>query len=172
REIRPTQSITFPADPRITIGFMMEHNRNFFITIALSVLILVLWQVFYMNPRIEQQREAAQIEQARQEQAQQSADVPTPGQTSGQASPGQGAIPGAGGTEGLTAPAGREQALAGTPRVRIETPSVEGSINLTGGRLDDLKLKDYRETVDRNSPEIQLLNPAALPNGYYAELGF
>ena len=29
----------------------MENNRNFFITIALSVLILTLWQVFYMNPR-------------------------------------------------------------------------------------------------------------------------
>ena len=36
----------------------MENNRNFFITIALSVLILTLWQVFYMNPRIETEREA------------------------------------------------------------------------------------------------------------------
>ena len=36
---------------------MMENNRNFFITIALSVLILTLWQVFYMNPRIEGERE-------------------------------------------------------------------------------------------------------------------
>ncbi|RVD32148.1 hypothetical protein EN742_33050, partial [Mesorhizobium sp. M4A.F.Ca.ET.020.02.1.1] len=35
----------------------MENNRNFFITIALSVLILTLWQVFYMNPRVEQQRD-------------------------------------------------------------------------------------------------------------------
>ena len=39
----------------------MQNNRNFFITIALSVLILTLWQVFYMNPRIESQREAARI---------------------------------------------------------------------------------------------------------------
>ena len=47
----------------------MENNRNFFLTIALSVVILTLWQVFYMNPRIEEQRQAAQIEaflQARQ----------------------------------------------------------------------------------------------------------
>src|SRR5690349_2931136 len=40
----------------------MQNNRNFFITIILSVLILTLWQVFYMNPRIEAQREAARIE--------------------------------------------------------------------------------------------------------------
>ena len=39
----------------------MENNRNFFITIALSVLILTLWQVFYMNPRIEAEREAAKV---------------------------------------------------------------------------------------------------------------
>ena len=43
----------------------MENNRNFFITIALSVLILTLWQVFYMNPKIETQREQARIEQER-----------------------------------------------------------------------------------------------------------
>ena len=39
----------------------MENNRNLFITIALSVLILTLWQVFYMNPRIEAERKAAEI---------------------------------------------------------------------------------------------------------------
>ena len=66
----------------------------------------------------------------------------------------------------------REAALADSPRLKIDTPSLEGSINLTGARLDDLKLKHYTETVDKNSPEISLLNPAALPNGYYAEIGF
>ena len=46
----------------------MENNRNLFITIALSVLILTLWQVFYMNPRIEAERKAAEIEAARVEE--------------------------------------------------------------------------------------------------------
>ena len=31
----------------------MQNNRNFYITIALSILILTLWQVFYMNPKID-----------------------------------------------------------------------------------------------------------------------
>ena len=44
----------------------MENNRNLFITIALSVLILTLWQVFYMNPRIEAERKAAELEAAAQ----------------------------------------------------------------------------------------------------------
>jgi len=153
----------------------MENNRNFFITIALSVLILTLWQVFYMNPRIEAQREAAKIEAGRdQDKKAAETTTPAPGtQAAGtQASSAQqGAIPSTPGTDGA-APVGRDQALATTGRVKIDTPSLEGSINLTGGRLDDLKLKHYRLTVDKDSPEIELLNPAALPNGYYAELGF
>ena len=43
----------------------MENNRNFFITIALSVLILAGWQYFYMGPKMEAQRQAAQIEAQR-----------------------------------------------------------------------------------------------------------
>lgn len=147
----------------------MENNRNFFITIALSVLILTLWQVFYMNPRVEQQREAARIEAERQAKTAPATGTQAPAGT--QAPVQQGAVPSLPGTDGST-PAGREQALAATSRVKIDTPSLEGSINLTGARLDDLKLKRYRLTVDNNSPEIELLNPSALPNGYYAEFGF
>ncbi|MDR7033360.1 membrane protein insertase YidC [Mesorhizobium sp. BE184] len=145
----------------------MQNNRNFFITIALSVLILTLWQVFYMNPRIESQREATRIEAERQ-----AANKPAESATPGAQAPSLGAVPNTiPGTDGTTE-AGRDQALAKTQRVRIDTPSVEGSINLTGARLDDLKLKHYRLTVDDTSPEIELLNPAELPNGYYAEIGF
>ena len=89
--------------------------------------------------------------------------------------PAPGAVPGsAGGSRHRTAPppAGREAAIAATQRVKIDTPSLSGSINLTGGRIDDVRLKHYRLTVDKDSPTIELLNPSALPNGQYAELGF
>ncbi|MCF6101669.1 membrane protein insertase YidC [Mesorhizobium muleiense] len=151
----------------------MENNRNFFITIALSVLILSLWQYFYVLPHSEAQREAARIEEQRLAEQKKAAEAASPGGSETPV-PQQGAIPNAPnapGTDGTTL-ASREQALASTERVRIDTPSLEGSINLTGARLDDLKLKHYRLTVDKNSPEIELLNPAALPTGYYAEIGF
>ncbi|MBA3446443.1 MAG: membrane protein insertase YidC [Pseudaminobacter sp.] len=150
----------------------MENNRNFLITIALSVLILTLWQVFYMNPRIEGEREIARIEAERVE-AEKTTQPATPGAT-GVDTPAApaGSIPGSlPGTDGA-APANRQQALSATSRITIDTPSLAGSINLTGARIDDLRLKDYRLTVDRNSPNIELLSPAALPNGYYAEIGF
>jgi YidC/Oxa1 family membrane protein insertase len=149
----------------------MENNRNFFITIALSVLILTLWQVFYMNPRMEQQREQARIEQQRVEAQKKEAGGGANSGSAGTPAPAAGAIPNAPGGDTVTA-ASRDQAVAATKRVKIETPSLEGSINLTGARLDDLRLKHYNETVDKNSPEIQLLNPQALPTGYFAEIGF
>ena len=148
----------------------MENNRNLFITIAASVLILTLWQVFYMNPRIEAERKAAEIEAARVEE-QKKDPARESGRRRSTPAPG-GTVPAdVPGSEGAAA-ATREAAIAATQRVKIDTPSISGSINLTGGRIDDVKLKHYRLTVDKDSPEIELLNPSALPNGQYAELGF
>src|SRR5690606_24870795 len=104
----------------------MENNRNFFITIALSVLILVLWQVFYMNPRIEAQREAAQAEvervQAAEQQLGAQSDLPTTpgaGDVPGTASP---AVPGSAAVAGGATT--RESAIAASDRIVIETPRV------------------------------------------------
>ncbi|GAA2869546.1 YidC/Oxa1 family membrane protein insertase [Aminobacter niigataensis] len=148
----------------------MENNRNFFITIALSVLILTLWQVFYMNPRIETQRETARIEAERVAQEQKAAQPA--GTTPGSATPAapQAGIPGTPTTQ--AAIADRAQAIAGSGRVALDTPSLKGSINLTGARIDDISLKHYRVTVEPNSPVIELLNPQALPSGFYGEIGF
>lgn len=149
----------------------MENNRNFLITIVLSVLILTLWQFFYMNPRIEQQRQQQQIEAQRQQEAQRTA---TPGAQPGTGitAVAPGAVPGTpSGTDGATLQ-DRNQALTATKRVPIDTPSLTGSINLTGGRLDDLKLKKYNLEVTPGSPIIDLLNPQALPNGQFAEIGY
>jgi YidC/Oxa1 family membrane protein insertase len=69
-------------------------------------------------------------------------------------------------------PVTRDQALASTPRLKIDTPELQGSINLTGAQLDDLHLTGYRETIDPKSPTIVLLSPAGTPNAFFAEQGF
>lgn len=71
-----------------------------------------------------------------------------------------------------SAPRDRAQVLSDNPRIRIDSPRVEGSVSLVGGRLDDLTLKNYRETVDAGSPNITLLEPAGSRNAYYAEVGW
>jgi len=66
----------------------------------------------------------------------------------------------------------REQAIAEQPRVRINTPRLHGSVALTGGRLDDLTLATYHETVDPKSPEVVLLWPKGTKDPYFAEFGW
>jgi len=67
--------------------------------------------------------------------------------------------------------------LASAPRVAIETPRLTGSISLLGGRIDDLKLSGYRETLDEGSPAVRLLAPVNSPElnaakPYYAVYGW
>jgi YidC/Oxa1 family membrane protein insertase len=69
-------------------------------------------------------------------------------------------------------PATHEEALKQSPRVPIQTPRLAGSIALKGGRIDDLSLTQYRETVDPNSPPIVLLSPSGSPHPFYAESGW
>src|SRR5262249_61153872 len=90
------------------------------------------------------------------------------------APPARGAAPQAPAQGGTVAPQTmpRDAALAASPRVRIDTPSLSGSIALKGGRIDDLSLVKYRETVDPNSRPIVLLAPSGSPHPFYAEFGW
>jgi YidC/Oxa1 family membrane protein insertase len=150
----------------------METNRNYFVAILLSVLVLIGWQYLYVSPKIEREREAAQALQAEQAATQPDATgagTATPGAVSGSAPGGEAALPGVVAPEtGLT----REDALAQSERIAIDTPALSGSINLTGARIDDLLLSEYRETIDPQSPNIRLFNPAQQADGYFAEVGF
>ncbi len=148
----------------------MMDNKNFLIAIALSIAVLVGWQYFFAGPEIERARQQQQI--AEQQKA---ADQVTQPDTSGSGSAqpaGTSAAPTAAGGGGGATTLSREQALAESPRVPISTPSVSGSINLRGGRIDDLRLNDFHETVDPTSPTIILLSPADAPDGYFAEFGW
>ena len=56
--------------------------------------------------------------------------------------------------------------------MRIETPSLRGSISLAGGRIDDLVLAKYHETADPKSPSVEFFSPSGAPHPYYAEYGW
>ena len=70
----------------------------------------------------------------------------------------------------LTLP--RAQAKAASPRIAVETPALTGSVSLKGGRIDDLLLKQYRETVDPSSPAVELLRPEGAQNAWFADFGW
>ncbi len=79
------------------------------------------------------------------------------------------------GADGEAAPAiaqTREGALTSNARVMIESDAITGSISLKGGRLDDLHLTDYRETLDPGADTVILLNPTGGPTPYYSVWGW
>ena len=145
---------------------MNSDNRNVILAIVLSMAVLFGWQFFIAGPQLERaQQQAQQVAAQQQAEAQANLAVPQTG-TDGATS----ATP-AENTANQTF-ADRASAIAASQRVEISTLDLEGSINLTGARIDDLELKQYRETVDPNSPIITLLSPSGAPNGYYIEQGW
>ncbi len=66
----------------------------------------------------------------------------------------------------------REAAIAATPRVEIDSPALIGSINLKGGRIDDVVLRNYNETVSPDSAKAVLLSPSGSEHPYLAVTGW
>jgi YidC/Oxa1 family membrane protein insertase len=66
----------------------------------------------------------------------------------------------------------REKVIAESPRVRIETPRLAGSINLKGARIDDLILSKYKETIAKDSKSIRLFSPSGAQHAYFASFGW
>ncbi len=146
---------------------MNDNNRNFILAIVLSLVVLLGWQFFIAGPEIERARQQQEI--AQQQAAGGTGQAPT-ADTAAPAQPASGTLPGAVATQ-QTAET-RDQALAQSQRVPIATARVSGSVNLTGGRIDDLRLNDYHETVEPTSPTIVLLSPIGGPDAYFAEFGW
>jgi|KBSSwiStaDraftv2_1062776.scaffolds.fasta_scaffold03711_10 YidC/Oxa1 family membrane protein insertase len=152
-----------------------DNQKNLIIAIVLSMAVLFAWQFFYAAPK-EQERQS----RIRQEQAakakEQAPPAPstTPNAPGTSAKPDQARQPGAAPTPGDQAAivTTRQGAIDAGPRVGISTPSLKGSIALKGGRIDDVVLARYRESVAPKSPSVELFSPSGSPHPYYAEFGW
>ncbi|MEM7670187.1 MAG: membrane protein insertase YidC, partial [Pseudomonadota bacterium] len=130
-----------------------NDTKNMIMAIALSMAVIFTWQIFFAPPPPD----PSIVE-----------EIAETGQTSGETVTVQGAIP----SEQPQLELSRDGALAKTGRVDIKTESVWGSISLKGGRLDDLHLSSYQETLDPGSDTVTLLNPTSGPHPYYATYGW
>ena len=153
---------------------MKHDNKNFILAIALSIGIIIVWQMFIAKPKMERQRIAA--EQAEMLKKEATTGVPgsiTTPDANGISVP---QAPQSGATiNAVNVPTGIqpvELVLAKTQRIKISTAKLRGTINLTGALLDDLHLKAYHETIDPSSPEITLLAPSGTEHGFFAEQGW
>ena len=67
---------------------------------------------------------------------------------------------------------GNAQAVTDAGRITIDTPRLEGSLSLLAGRIDDLRLKDYTESIENGSPIVTLLSPEGSDHAYYGINGW
>ena len=132
---------------------MKYDNKNFILAIVLSMLIVFGWQYFYAKPLQDKLTQTGTGT---------TTTTTTTGTQTGGTTPDTTAAP---------TPATRDEALAASPRIKIDTPSVSGSINLQGAQIDDLQLLKYRETIDPKSPTIVFLSPNGTPGALFAEQG-
>ena len=120
----------------------VNENRNMILAVVLSALVLIGWS--FLAERLLLAPEPA----PRTEQASDGQTAPAPQPQVGTAE----------GTPTKLRPRG--QVISETPRLQIRTPSLRGSVNLRGARIDDLVLLRERMTIDRQSPAVRLLSPA------------
>ena len=55
------------------------------------------------------------------------------------------------------APADAAPAIPESARIEIETPRLSGSVSLTGGRIDDLDLTGYRESLEPDARTVPVV---------------
>ncbi len=128
---------------------MDDQNKNLILATVLSFLVIMVWFVLFPPPEAVVDPNAPAVTAV--EGTNPAATLPVA----------EGAAP----TEGA-APA------AEAPRVTIDTPSLKGSVSLLGGRIDDLELKRYTQTLEKGSDVVRLLAPVGQENAYYALFGW
>jgi YidC/Oxa1 family membrane protein insertase len=129
-----------------------NNSRNTIIFVVISLVLLAVYQFFVIGPHQKQE----EIARARQQAAAISPQSTVPGAPAGSTTP---FIP-------------RADALAQSPRVPVKTPALSGSISLKGGRVDDLYLTNYRETLAKDSPPVELFRPKGAQYAYFARSGW
>ena len=140
---------------------MGDNSRNFIIAATLSVAVLILWQYFYVIPRMEQEQFLQQQREiaAQSQESESAITTPTPQALGGDGS-------------SANVPSASGQSVIAAPRVPIDTPRLRGSVSLLGGFFDDLYLKEYYQTIEPGSQQIRLLSPRGTAQPYFVDFGW
>ncbi len=121
----------------------MDDQKNFITAMFLSGLVLLGYWFFFGKPLAEQAQRDALAERVR---AEQEALIDQPPKVEIQS---------------------RDTLVTQGQRISINTPSIEGSFLITGSRFDDLKLKDHRAKLEKDSGPLTLLTPEGAERAAY-----
>ncbi|MEL7256855.1 MAG: membrane protein insertase YidC [Pseudomonadota bacterium] len=139
---------------------MDEQNKNLLLATGLSLFVIVIWFALFPPPEPPQTTEATGEDVT-------TSETVLAGDTA--------LVPQSAGTDDTSEAAAAQEATEAAPeapRIDIETPTLKGSVSLRGGRIDDLLLKNYRETLEPDAPIVTLLSPIGSDHAYYALFGW
>lgn len=130
-----------------------NNSRNTIIFFVLAAIMVTLYSVFVVGPqrKAEAEKRAAATAAAPAGSATETLN---------------------GGPAPVTFITDRTRALGAGPRVRIQTPTMTGSLALTGSRIDDLFLTRYRETIKKDSPAVELFRPEGMRHAFFAQFAW
>ena len=132
---------------------MDDQNKNLILATALSFLVILVWFALFPPPEpdavLDQTSERAQSEDTLTATPPAAEQQPT-----------------------ATPQTQAADAVTDAPRLAIDTPRLKGTISLVGGRIDDLRLEDYRVSLDDNADVVTLLAPVGEENAHYALFGW
>jgi YidC/Oxa1 family membrane protein insertase len=130
----------------------VDDKRNILIAAVLTIAILFGWPYVASTFFPTAQAPATQV---------------ATGQPAPAAQPSTGPV-----VQGAVAVRDMKQALTASPRVRIVTPKLSGSIALRGARIDDVVLPTYKQTLAKDAPPIRMFSPSGTKDAYFASFGW
>ena len=143
---------------------MTPDTKNMIAAASLSMLVLIGWQLYFVEPDLEAQR-------ADYNAAQVANDLPSakPSDNGADNGAANGTSSGLGSnTLGSVSARPADDAK----RITIQTPLVTGSLTTKGARIDDVTLTAYQETLEEGSNDITLLRKISDSQPYFAEFGW
>ncbi len=129
---------------------MNDQNKNLILASVLSFIVIITWFILFPPPEpVTRDMESAQQQSEESDLA-----------------------PNADTSKSPLVETGETEIAVEAERLQIENELLTGSISTQGGRIDQLSLKKYRNTISENSDIVTLLSPVGKPKAYYAAFGW
>ena len=135
------------------------ESRNLILAIVLSIGVLLIWSLFIEDPyqqtmtnnNSDVNLDSSNLDSLESQSIDEIEDILETGDTNS---------------------ISLDLALREDERVQINTNNILGSINLKGLKIDDITLKNYKETLEEESDLIRVLRPYNTSDGYEVTFGW
>ena len=131
------------------------ESKNLILAITLSVGILLIWSILFEAPPIEDTSINNQATEIKKEEGKKETDLDFNSFDIGETIVNS--------SEDILS---LDESLKNSERIKIKTPSLSGSINLLGLKIDDLVLEKYNKTLESDSEKIRFLSPGDTRDGF------